>query len=162
MQLLLGILAAMSTRINEQQLGAWRSFITAHATLIEQIDQALNAAECIPLHWYDVLVELHEAPEQRLRMNELARRVVLSRSTLTHLATRLEQSGLLRRERVGSDRRGAYAVLTAEGAAALRKAWPIYARGIRHYFLQHLSDEEVEVLSVIFQRLLKAATLPSE
>jgi DNA-binding MarR family transcriptional regulator len=156
MQLLLGILASMATRMTEQQLRAWRGFITAHATLIEQIDHELSAAECIPLHWYDVLVELHEAPEQRLRMNELARRVVLSRSTLTHLANRLEQVGLLKRERVGNDRRGAYAVLTAQGSDALRKAWPIYAQGISRYFIQHLSDQEVEALSVIFQRLLAA------
>ena len=61
---------------------------------------------------YDVLIELCDAPERRLRMAELARRVVLSRSGLTRLVDRLEAEGLLTRGRVGEDRRGAYAVLS--------------------------------------------------
>lgn len=152
----------MATRIDEKQLGVWRGFITAHATLIEQIDQELSRAQCVPLHWYDVLVELHEAPDHRLRMNELARRVVLSRSTLTHLADRLEQGGLLKRERVGNDRRGAYAVLTEQGSDALRKAWPVYAQGISQHFVQYVSDQEIEAMSIVFQRLLAAHTTSSE
>jgi DNA-binding MarR family transcriptional regulator len=138
------------------QLTAWRSFITTHATIIERIDRDLAAAGCIPLHWYDVLVELVEAPEQQLRMSELARRVVLSRSTLTHLATRLEAAGLLLRERAGSDRRGAYAVLTEAGRAALRKAWPIYAQGIEAYFARHLSAGEAALIHDALSRMLDA------
>lgn len=144
----------MTIRLSEEQLTAWRMFITAHATLIEQIDQELAAAGCVPLHWYDILVELHEAPERRLRMSELARRVVLSRSTLTHLVDRMEKEGLLTRERVDADRRGAYAVLTEQGFAALRTAWPIYAHGIRCHFIQYLTDEEIHILTQVFQRLL--------
>lgn len=150
----------MTRRIGEQQLRTWRGFITAHATLIEQIDQELLTAQCIPLHWYDVLVELHEAPEHRLRMSELARRVVLSRSTLTHLASRLEHAELLFRQRVDMDRRGAYAVLTEQGQIALQKAWPIYAQGIQQYFLDHLSNEEIAVIDTIFQRILGLQVAP--
>src|SRR6266487_5523679 len=127
----------MKAHVTPNQLTAWRLFITSHATLIEQIDRELSAAGCVPLQWYDVLVELHEAPDRRLRMSELARRVVLSRSSLTHLADRLEAKGMLTRERVGTDRRGAYAVLTDRGRDALRQAWPIYAQGIAQHFAQH-------------------------
>jgi DNA-binding MarR family transcriptional regulator len=122
--------------------------------LIEQIDRDLATAECIPLHWYDVLVELLEAPEQRLRMSELARRVVLSRSTLTHLAARLEHEGLLQRERVDTDRRGAYATLTDKGREAMRKAWPVYAQGIAGYFAAHLSEAEAAQLRDLLSRVL--------
>ncbi|GAB4204061.1 MAG: MarR family winged helix-turn-helix transcriptional regulator [Roseiflexaceae bacterium] len=146
----------MDTQLSVGHLAAWRNLITAHATLIEQIDRDLAAAECIPLSWYDVLVELLEAPEQRLRMSELARRVVLSRSTLTHLAGRLEGAGLLRRERVDADRRGAYAVLTGAGREAMRKAWPVYAQGIAAYFAAHLSPAEAEVLRDVLGRMLAA------
>ena len=111
----------------------------------------------MPLHWYDVLIELHEAPDRRLRMAELARRVVLSRSSLTHLADRLEREGLLRRERVDTDRRGAYAVLTDQGYQALRSAWPNYARGIARHFSRQLTDEETRILTDLFQRLLTPA-----
>src|SRR5262245_56887236 len=120
----------MTEHLDELHLAAWRTFITAHARLIDRIDGELIAAARLPLHWYDVLVELVEAPDHRLRMHELARSVVLSRSGLTRLVDRLESAGLLRRQPDPADRRGAYAVLTEEGRAALRKAWPVYAAGI--------------------------------
>jgi DNA-binding MarR family transcriptional regulator len=144
------------THLDETALAAWRGFITAHASLIERIDRDLAAAECVPLSWYDILIELTEAPERRLRMSELASRVVLSRSTLTHLIERLEAHQLVKRERSDSDRRGAYAVLTDQGYAALRKAWPIYAHGISTYFASHLHTEEIKTLTTVFARILAA------
>lgn len=152
----------MNTTPTPASLTAWRHLITAHAVLIEQIDRDLAAAECIPLHWYDVLVELLEAPERRLRMSELARRVVLSRSTLTHLAARLEGEGLLRRERVDSDRRGAYAALTDNGREAMRKAWPVYAHGIASYFAAYLSEAEATQLGELLARVLTAHRPPAD
>jgi DNA-binding MarR family transcriptional regulator len=154
-------LGMQKTSLDETALAAWRSFITAHATLIERIDRDLAAAGCVPLSWYDVLIELLEAPEHRLRMSDLASRVVLSRSTLTHLVERLEREGLVRRERSDSDRRGAYAVLTDEGRAAMRKAWPIYARGIAEYFAQHLRADEIASLTGALTRVLAALRGPS-
>jgi DNA-binding MarR family transcriptional regulator len=147
----------MDDELDEQHLAAWRGLLTVHATLIDRIDQELAAAERIPLHWYDVLIELAEAPERRLRMHELARSVLLSRSGLTRLVDRLEAAGYLRREPDPSDRRGSFAVLTPEGLAALRQAWPIYARGIAGRFARYLSDEEARMLAEVFDRMLKAA-----
>src|SRR5947209_13425413 len=110
----------MSDRIDEFHLAAWRAFINAHASVINRIEEDLAEAGQLPLTSYDVLVALAEAPGQRLRMNELAARVVvLSRSGVTRLADRLEAEGLLRRERTAADRRGAYAVITERGLAAL-------------------------------------------
>ena len=85
-------------RPDKQRLGAYRSFITAHAEIIGRIERDLAAAGVISLTWYDVLIELYEAPERRLRLHELARAVVLSRSGLTRTVDRLEAAGLLRRE----------------------------------------------------------------
>ena len=147
----------MTKDLDDATLAAWRSFITAHALVIEQIDRDLAAAGCVPLHWYDVLVELVEAPEERLRMHQLANQVVLSRSGLTRLVDRLEAAGLLRRERSGTDRRGAYAVLTAQGRAALRMAWPVYAHGISTYFARHLDPAHVGTLTTTFERVREAA-----
>lgn len=147
----------MTKDLDDAKLVAWRTFITAHAVVIEQIDRDLAAADCVPLHWYDVLVELVEAPDERLRMHQLANQVVLSRSGLTRLIDRLEAAGLLRRERCGTDRRGAYAVLTAQGRAALRAAWPVYAQGISTYFARHLDPAQVAALTTTFERVLEAA-----
>ncbi len=145
------------TELDELRLAAWRAFLYAHAAVIEAIERDLATAGAVPLGTYDVLVALHEAPEGRLRMSDLARRIVLNRSTLTRRVDRLEAEALLRRERCGRDRRATYAVLTEAGAAALRRAWPIYARGIAAYFGRHLSDTEAAVLAEALARVQAAA-----
>jgi DNA-binding MarR family transcriptional regulator len=145
-------------RIDEFQLAVWRAFINAHASVVDRIEAELAEAGQLPLTSYDVLVALAEAPDHRLRMNDLARKVVvLSRSGVTRLADRLEAEGLLRRERTAEDRRGAYAVLSENGRAALRRAWPIYARGIVEHFTRFLSDEEVRTLTSALERIDAAA-----
>ena len=144
--------------LSKQHLAAWRTFLKAHATLIDRIDRDLVVAQRPPLSSYDVLIELYEAPEHRLRMHELAERVVLSRSGLTRLVDRLEAEGLLTRDRSGTDRRGAYAVLTEQGIAALQRTWPIYARGIDEYFAQWLTLEEAQLLESVLGRILQAAS----
>lgn len=144
-------------RLDEARGEAWRTFLTAHAAVIERIERDLARERMLPLGWYDVLLALAEAPERRLRMNELARAVVLSRSGLTRLVDRLEKAGLLRRERCDDDRRGCYAVLNEDGHAALRRSWPVYAGGISEHFGQHLGDEEVATLTEALGRVLAAA-----
>lgn len=142
--------------IDELQLAAWRNFITAHANLIDLIDRELAIADRIPLHWYDVLIELVEAPENRLRMSELAQKVVLSRSGLTRLVDKLETAGFLRRQAAPDDRRGAFAVLTDKGKDAVRKSWPVYAKGISKYFVSNISQAEAQTLRDVFARILEA------
>jgi DNA-binding MarR family transcriptional regulator len=144
-------------RPDETRLAAYRAFLTAHAAVIARIEREMAAGDVIPLTWYDVLLELYEAPERRLRLHELARRVVLTRSGLTRMVDRLEAAGLLRREPDPADRRGAFAALTPAGHAALRRAWPVYARGIATYFTRHLGEEEARALAALFERIRDAA-----
>jgi DNA-binding MarR family transcriptional regulator len=139
--------------VEPEQLAAWRTFITAHAIVINLIEQDLTEAQQLPLSSYDVLLALVNAPNRRLRMHELAQAVVLSRSGLTRLVDRLEHEGLLTRERSGPDRRATYAVLTLKGFRAFRHAWPIYANGIFKYFIQHLTPQEVGTLTQMLQRV---------
>ena len=138
---------------DETRLAAWRALLNAHAAAVGAIERDLAADGNIPLIWYDVLVALSEAPDERLRLHELADRVVLSRSGLTRLVDRLEQAGLLRREACPSDRRGAFAVLTDEGRAALRRTWPAYARGIEARFARHLSEGEAAAVATALDRV---------
>ncbi len=141
--------------IEKHSLHAWRNFITAHATRIQKIDEMLAAAGCIPLHWYDVLIELAEAPEKQLRLHELADKVVLSRSGLTRLLDRLEKENLLKRQPDPHDRRGLYAVITDAGMAALRKAWPVYSEGIQTTFASHLTEAETDILIRVFAKMIQ-------
>ena len=85
---------------------AWRLFLVAHAVLLERIESQLRRAGLPPLAWYDVLWELEKATDRKLRMHELATRIVLSRSNLTRLADRLESAKLICRGKCANDRRG--------------------------------------------------------
>jgi DNA-binding MarR family transcriptional regulator len=147
----------MSTTVQPAQLAAWRALLGAHAELTERIDRAMREGGAIPLHWHHALVGLHEAPERRLRLGELARAALLSRSGLSRLVDRLEEAGLLRREACGDDARGAYAVLTPAGLAALRRAGRIYGREIQRLFGQHVTDREAAVISGAVGRVREAA-----
>lgn len=140
------------------RLAAWRALLNAHAAAVGAIERDLATAGLAPLTWYDVLFALAEAPEGRLRLHELADRVVLSRSGLTRLVDRLEGAGLLFREACPTDRRGAYAVLSAEGKAILRRMWPAYARGIVAYFARYVSEEEAEALTAALGRVAMGDT----
>lgn len=147
----------MSDVLDDERLACWRAFINAHASVIDRIEEELAEADRLPLTWYDVLIALAEAPQERLRMNALSRKiVVLSRSGLTRVVDRLEGEGLLRRERTAEDRRGAYAVLTEPGLAALDAARPVYARGIVEHFSRFLDDEEVRIITDALERVDQA------
>jgi DNA-binding MarR family transcriptional regulator len=164
-QLLIGIFPSMGKErlrlaypegLDEAREEAWRAFITAYAVAIEGIERGLAEEGLPPLGWYDVLLELSGAPGRRLRMRELARAVVLSRSGLTRLVDRMEGAGLLCREPTPDDRRGSFAVLTEEGARLRRRMWPVYARGIAEHFGRHLEDEEARVLGGALRRVSAA------
>ena len=144
----------MSKELDESWLAAWRTFITTHAVLIDVIDRELVATDCLPLHWYDVLVELVEAPDHRLRMHQLADQTVLSRSGLTRLVDRLERDGLVVRVACPGDARGAFAKLTPAGREKLAAARGTHLRGVRRMFLDLLAEEEQELLGDVWERVL--------
>jgi DNA-binding MarR family transcriptional regulator len=121
-------------RVPDDTLTAWRAFLNAHALATKRISRDLAEAGLPDLTWYDVLWTLYRAKGRRLRIRELADAVVLSSTGMTRFVDRLETAGLVRREAVPGDRRGAYAVITKEGIDLLRRMWPVYARGIATYF----------------------------
>jgi DNA-binding MarR family transcriptional regulator len=143
----------MSDTLDDLGLEAWEAFVFAHAAAVGRIEQDLGQEDVVSLTWYDVLVALTYAPDRRLRLNELANEVVLSRSGLTRLLDRIEKAGLIRREPVPEDGRGVYAVLTESGADAQRRAWPHYARGIARHFSRHLTDDEKRVIATALRRV---------
>src|SRR3954451_7390681 len=102
-------------RSSADELAAWRGFLRVHASLMKALDGELEAAHGLPLTSYEVLIYLAEQPEGKLRMRDLADKVLLSRSGLSRLADRLERAGLVEREPCPDDARGAFAVLTAAG-----------------------------------------------
>lgn len=129
---------------------------------MDTIEQALGDAGLPPLSWYDVLWALRRAPDRTLRMGELADHVVtISRSGLTRLVERIEKAGYLRRERFEADHRGMWAILTPAGEELLRAMWPVYAREIRRFFVDVLTEDEAQALSALLTRV-HAAALPEQ
>jgi DNA-binding MarR family transcriptional regulator len=137
-------------------MDAWANFLRFHARVTDVLEEELRRDAGMPLTWYDVLIQLHHAPGGRLRMQELAEAVVLSKSGLTRLVDRLERAGLVERRSCPSDRRGTFAELTPAGHKRLEAAMPVHHRGIAEHFSAHLTEEQLDVMEEAFAALLAA------
>ncbi|MBV9920653.1 MAG: winged helix-turn-helix transcriptional regulator [Pseudonocardia sp.] len=140
-------------RPNDWRLRVWRMFLATHTEVLRRLERDLSRQADIPLSWYDVLLQLAEADGRRLRMAELAERVLLSRSGLTRLVDRISAAGLVERKPFPGDARGTYCVLTAAGLNRLRAAAPIHLGGVQRYWLSHFTDEELRALDRLLDRL---------
>lgn len=127
--------------------------LRAHRELVARLDAELIRDHNLPLSSYEVLITLADAPEQRLRMGELADQLLLSRSGLTRLVDRLEKQGLVERLRCPEDARGWYARLTDAGRAKLRAARPAHREGVRRHFLDRLSDQDLDALADVWAKV---------
>jgi DNA-binding MarR family transcriptional regulator len=139
----------------DPRLDAWRAFLRAHARLTRELERELQADQSMALADYDVLVQLAAADDGRLRMSELADRVLLSRSGITRLVDRLEAAGLVERVVCESDRRGQLAQLTDAGLARLREASPTHLRGVAEHFLDRIPADELDQLRTTLERVAR-------
>ena len=112
---------------------AWRGILFASTKVLNVVGRDLEERSGLSLSFLDVLGRLYDAPDRRLRMQELQERSLFTHSGMTRLVDRIERAGFVRRERVPGDRRGVFVSLTPEGARA-------YEAGIT----QHRADLERE------------------
>ena len=138
----------------ELELDAWRGFLRTHSMLLRELDDELTRQHGLPISSYDVLVQLDEAPEGRLRMSALADAVLLSRSGLSRLVTRLESQGLIERLDCPNDARGSFAAITAKGRERLEEARETHRGGVRERFLSQLSESHQRQLAAAWRRIL--------
>ena len=139
---------------HDPRLAGWRSFLRAHARVVGDLESELQTEQRMALTDYDVLVQLAAADARRLRMSELADRLLLSRSGATRLVDRLVAGGLVERVTCDTDRRGQWAQLTAPGLERLRAASPTHLRGVARHFLDRYSPEELAQLQRLLDRLV--------
>ena len=150
----------MSSRASTRdRVASWRALLLAQSAVLRAIDADLQRAGHVPLHWYDVLLELDAAPQRRLRIQELAARVVLTRTRVSRLVDRLVDAGLAERQPDPDDGRACFAALTPAGRAALRAAAPVYLAGIEQHFARHLTDEQADAISEGLQQVVDAHRL---
>ncbi|QVJ00619.1 MarR family transcriptional regulator [Nocardiopsis eucommiae] len=131
----------------------WRGFLRMNAWIYDELEHDLRSRDGLSLIEYGILAHLSEAPEQRMRMRDLAETVIVSKSRLSHQIARLERDGHVRRESCEDDRRGLWAVLTEDGASALRAAAPGHATRVRSLMFDRLTPEQVDQLRGIVDAL---------
>jgi DNA-binding MarR family transcriptional regulator len=124
----------------------WRAWLTASALLSEQLQRELQETHGLSLADYEILVRLSEAPDRRLRMSELARKALSSRSRLSHQISRMEALDLVSRQPCADDKRGQWAILTDHGWDALVAAAPEHVEGVRTHLLDPLTAAEFAAL----------------
>ncbi len=134
-------------------LDAWRGYLQSHASILRVLDAELVAEQGMTTRDYEVLLYLAQADERKLPMSALAESTMLTRSGITRLVDGLVASGLIERVSCQSDARVSYAQLTDAGYEKLRAAGCTHVAGIRRLFLEHYSEQELEVLASLLSRL---------
>src|SRR3954471_23368029 len=145
---------APAPAFTELELDAWRGFLRTYSTLVRELDDDLTRRHGLPVSSYDVLVQLDEADEGRLRMSALADAVLLSRSGLRRLVTRLQDQGLIEREDCSDDARGSFAAITELGRRRLDEARVTHRAGVRERFFDHLGERDLRNLAKAWDRIL--------
>ena len=140
--------AGRTISARDPRIATWRLFLNTHARLERLLDEDLRSAHDLTLAEYDAMLQLAESPTHRLRMHEIAERVILSRSGVTRLIDRLARDGCT------TDARGAEAVLTASGLDRLREAAPTHLRGISDHFLDAMTAAELAAVDRAMNAIL--------
>lgn len=144
---------ATRTQPAPEDWAAWQMFFEAHAAVCARLEAELQAAHGLSLRWFDVLLQLHNAPGARLTMRDLGRAVVISKSGLTGLVDRMQRAGLVERRGDPDDRRVVHIALTPAGEAAYRSARADHRAAVAERFLGHLSGEETAVIERALRRV---------
>ncbi|WP_329455584.1 MarR family winged helix-turn-helix transcriptional regulator [Streptomyces sp. NBC_01497] len=131
--------------LTEAEQCAWRTHLDVNRLLTYQMEKDLQPFG-LTMNDYEILVNLSEAEERRLRMTDLAAATLQSKSRLSHQVTRMESAGLVKREHCESDRRGLFAVLTDQGMETMRKVAPHHVASVRRHFIDMLAPEQLTQL----------------
>lgn len=145
----------------EERLAAWVTLLQAHAALVDALGRELEAQRGIPLAWYEVLLRLSTNGEGRLRMLDLSRSLLLSKSGVTRLIDRVEEAGLVTRRPSPDDRRVVWVSLTPSGKKTFESAMPVHLGGIERHFTGVLSLEELRQLRSALRKVLEANGQPA-
>ena len=144
----------MSRWLTEEEQRAWRGLLLMTSQLNARMNRQLLQDYGISLADYEVLVALSEAPEGQLRVFEVADALAWEQSRVSHQLARMQRRGLVARQDCASDARGAFAVLTAAGRAAIERAAPAHVEQVRQLVFDELSHEQVSALTEITTRVL--------
>jgi DNA-binding MarR family transcriptional regulator len=135
-----------------EALRAWRLYFESALALLDVLEAELERDAGLPVRFYDTLVQLEDARDG-LRMNELAERILYSKSGFTRVVDRMEEAGLVRRVRPENDRRSFLVQLTDQGRATIENARRYHRSSIEHHFARHLADSDVKAITRAFEKV---------
>jgi len=136
----------MTRWLTDDEQKSWRGWIAASILLPERLNRDLQERHGLTGTDYQILVELSEAPERRMRMSTLAERTQLSRSRLSHQVDRMTRAGLVTRQECELDGRGMFAVMTDQGWEAIVAAAPDHVESVRRNLVDRLTPEQFTAL----------------
>jgi DNA-binding MarR family transcriptional regulator len=134
---------------------AWTSLVQAHSVALDAIEADLVREVGLPLAWHEVLARLSASDLPAMRMQDVARAVLLSKSGLTRLADRMEAAGLIERRACPSDRRGVFLALTRKGRDTLLRARPVFASAVQEHFARYLRPDQLADLAAMSRQLVE-------
>lgn len=148
-----------TTPLSPAEEAVWRAVNRIMVALPRALDSDLVHETGLALHEYAVLMNLSEAPDQELRMTDLAAATALSASRITRLVDDMQSRGLVTKRRCADDARGNVASLTPQGLARLKAAYPEHLRSARRRVLDHFDQDSLEAAAQALQKV--AASLES-
>ena len=136
---------------------AWGALTRTHSAIVGRLQEALAAADLPPLPWYEMLATVADAPEQRMKMGDLAESLVITRGGLTKLVDRLIKAGLMERTFCETDRRVSYATLLPAGRDLLNEMRPVVVAELKAAFAANLSERQADELRGMLERVRSSA-----
>jgi DNA-binding MarR family transcriptional regulator len=137
---------------SEDELRAWRGFLRLHRSVTEELSRRLDRGHGLTLAHYGVLITLVTVPDRRMRMTDLAERVLVSPSGMTRAVASLAREGLVRRERAPGDGRSFVVELTPAGLDRLREAQVTHHACVRELLFAGLGPADLRRLAAYFDR----------
>jgi DNA-binding MarR family transcriptional regulator len=144
--------------LDDDEARAWNGLMQMTELLRGQLSRELQQVSGMSDADYAVLLHLSADPERRIRMTDLATRMMWSKSRLSHQIGRMEARGLVRKEECPSDARGAFAALTPAGLAEIQAAIPEHIGSVRRNFIGLLDREQLRQLASISEKVLEYLT----
>ena len=138
---------------NSARAAAWRVFFEASGRLQGILETRLKRTYGVSMPDYNILLALWEAPAHRLRMGELADRVVYSPSRVTYLVSNLSRDGWVERIASKVDRRGYDACLTTQGIQTVLAATELHQQTVSEYLLDGMTDSDIDAIARVFSTL---------
>lgn len=144
----------MTKRLPEAAIQAWARLLRVEQALLDKVETDLKAAGLPWLVWYDVLLELSRAQDNRLRHRDLHARMLLAKYNLSRLIDRMEAEGLVERMPCSDDGRGADIAITSTGRALQKRMWAVYQRAIDRHFAGLLNEADIADLNRVLAKLI--------